>query len=545
MGAYEQPDYPTLADLLASMDHLGIWQTVAYHSNARDLHPVYGNRFLLEDLENTPGAKERVIPALAANPAMLVGKGEMEHLVDCLASGKAACVILFPVTNRFRLVEYCRVFQRIRQFRPVILMDVAEMTADDIEDLAQIAPEYPELNFVVKQVMWQQFSKVFDLLHRVENIYIDISWLHTRDAIRMVRDHVSYQRLIFGVGFRSHRAAAMAGLSWADISQKEKDAVSWDNFAALLPEDARAQVAANRRSIHNQITNRFWNDFLDEKGVHDVLVIDAHSHIGPFARSWYLRENEIEDQIKTLEQELDCFGINKIISQPETALFGQPIQGNRMVEEAIGSRTDRFRGNLVFNPIYSHLYTREVLDQFFSGGYYCGFKLLPEYLGVDVADERFRPAYEYANEHHMHILFHSWEGKCGTAQQIADIAVRYPNATFIIGHTGGGTQGRRQCEAIAQDPKYANCVFEFCGTFTTEVLWEDTLQKIDSSRVVFGTDTVVHDIAWEMGRLLSLDIPDCHLEKILGANMQKILDRTILPSVSWFESNVLFFEGCS
>ena len=36
MGAYAKPDYPTLKDLLDSMDRLGIWQTVAYHLNARD-----------------------------------------------------------------------------------------------------------------------------------------------------------------------------------------------------------------------------------------------------------------------------------------------------------------------------------------------------------------------------------------------------------------------------------------------------------------------------------------------------------------------------
>ena len=57
LGAYEKPDFETLADLLSHLDRLGIWQTVAYHSNARDLHPVFGNRFLLEDIENTPGVK--------------------------------------------------------------------------------------------------------------------------------------------------------------------------------------------------------------------------------------------------------------------------------------------------------------------------------------------------------------------------------------------------------------------------------------------------------------------------------------------------------
>ena len=80
LGAYEKPDYCSLSELLSSMDRLGVWQVVTYHNLARDLHPVYGNRYLMEDIANTPGAKERVIPALAVNPSMLCADGEMESV---------------------------------------------------------------------------------------------------------------------------------------------------------------------------------------------------------------------------------------------------------------------------------------------------------------------------------------------------------------------------------------------------------------------------------------------------------------------------------
>ena len=534
MGAYEKPDFPELSDLLKHMDRLGIWQTVAYHSNARDLHPVFGNRFLLEDIAKTPGAKERVIPAFAANPAMLVGKGEMEHLEKHLADGSVGVVILFPITNRFRFVEYRRVFDRIKAYRPVVMMDVTEMTSEDLEDLAHIAPAYPELSFVLKQIMWWQYSRVFDLLNRAKNIYCDISWFHTRDAIRFVRDDLGAERLIFGVGYKSHAAAAVACLSHAKLSQQERDSVAYDHFVNLLPTTVRDNVIANRKAIDDQIRNRFWKKLMAEQPLDDVLVIDAHSHIGPFDRSWYLPENEIADQIATMKQEMDKFGIDKFISQPETALFGQPVEGNRMVEKYIDDLV-RFRGNLVFNPIYSELYTEELLDEFFKGGYFCGFKLCPEYLGMPIELPCYNLVWEYANKHHMHILFHSFDKdngkpcKCATAKQIAAIAKNYPNATFIIGHTGGGTEGRRECEQIAQDPQYSNCVFEFSGTFTTDICWEDSLQKIDYRRVVYGTDTVVHDIPWELGRLLSLNIPEAWLQEILGNNMQKILAKTQLP----------------
>ncbi|MBE7081233.1 MAG: hypothetical protein E7372_01570 [Clostridiales bacterium] len=529
MGAYAQPDYPTMQDLLDSMDRLGIWQTVAYHLNARDLHPVFGNKFLLEDIEKTPDAKKRIIPAFCANPAMLVGKGEMEALEKCLNKGVGGCIIIFPVTNRFRLVEYRPVFERIRKYQPVILIDITEMTANDVEDLAHIAPEFPDLNFVIKEVMWWQYSRVLDLMRRTKNVYCDISWLHTRDAIKILCEQTDYSRVVFGVGYRSHGGAAIGGLAWANIPQKKKDQIAWDNFVSLLPKNTKKHALRNKKKVQDKIDNRFWKEFIVGKPLSDVLVIDAHTHIGPFTRSWYLLENGIEDQVATFKKEMKAFGIDKMLSQPETALFGTPIEGNKMVEIKIDDK-EHFRGNLVVNPIYSELYTEEVLDSFFKGGYFCGFKVAPQYLGVNVDDKRFFKMYEYANKHSMHILFHSFDdGDCGTPEKIAKMAEKYPNANFIIGHSGGGTRGRKQAEQFAKDSRYNNCYFEFCGSFTTDVRWEDSLKHIDYHRVVFGTDTVVHDIAWELARLLSLDIPEEQIEAILGNNMQSVLDKTVLP----------------
>ena len=526
-GAYERPDYRTLCELLAAMDRLGIYQTVAYHSNACDLHPVFGNRMLMDDIRNTPGARERVLPALAINPAMTSGKGEMASLLDCLKNRQAGCLILFPRTNRYRLIEIVRVLECIREYRPVILIDVVEMdTVVGIEDLIDISHRFPELSFVIKQVMWWQFSRVFDALKRSDNIYVDTSWLHMRDSIKILRDHIGVNRILFGVGLKAHSGAAIAGLSYANLPQAELDAIAHANFTALIADrEIRENIIKNRRHIDHHIKNRFWTEFIKGHGVRNTLVIDAHTHIGPFNRGWYLTDHEIEGQVQALEADMARFGITRIISNPETALFGQPIDGNRMVEQALVGKEDRFQGYLIFNPFYSEEYTDALLNEFFSRKYFIGFKILPEYLSVDIADERYKPAFAYADKHCLPILIHTWEGQFGTAMQTAAVAAQYPNATFIFGHTGGGTEGRHQCESIAQDPRYGNCFFEFCGSFTTDVEWPNTLQKIDYHRVLYGSDTIVHDIAWEMGRLLSFDLPDEQITAILGQNMQRILDR--------------------
>ena len=75
----------------------------------------------------------------------------------------------------------------------------------------------------------------------------------------------------------------------------------------------------------------------------------------------------------------------------------------------------------------------------------------------------------------------------------------------------------------AESGAYPNVYYEFCGSFTSRIRWEDTLEKIDYRRVLYGTDTFLHDIAWELGRLLSTDIPDEKLKAILGMNAERVL----------------------
>ena len=58
-------DYTTLSELLEHMDRLGVWQTTATcHIGNMKL----SNQQLLDELQNTPGAKERVIRPLLQTP---------------------------------------------------------------------------------------------------------------------------------------------------------------------------------------------------------------------------------------------------------------------------------------------------------------------------------------------------------------------------------------------------------------------------------------------------------------------------------------------
>lgn len=161
------------------------------------------------------------------------------------------------------------------------------------------------------------------------------------------------------------------------------------------------------------------------------------------------------------------------------------------------------------------------LDDFFSRPFYVGFKLLNDYWRIPVTDRRLQPMWEYADGHRLAVLLHTWEGEYDAPSMLRDIVWRYPNAIFLLGHSGAGD--RPDAEALAQENQ--NVYLEWCGSFTNPADWRETLERLGNRRLLYGSDAMGHHPAWEMGRFVSLGVPDEALLPILGDNMRGILAR--------------------
>ncbi len=202
------------------------------------------------------------------------------------------------------------------------------------------------------------------------------------------------------------------------------------------------------------------------------------------------------------------------------ALSTEPIAGNLALEELLRPYGDRFKGYLGFNPIYAKALTAR-LDDFFSRSFFIGFKTLCDYWRVPVTDPRFTPMWEYADAHRLPILLHTWGGPYDAPGLLTDICPNYPNAIFILGHSGGNDRAGA-VELARNNP---NVYLEWCGSFVTPEPWEEAFDLLGVERILFGTDGMLHNPDWELGRLLSQPVPEEKLLPILGGNMRKILAR--------------------
>jgi predicted TIM-barrel fold metal-dependent hydrolase len=342
---------------------------------------------------------------------------------------------------------------------------------------------------------------------------VDNSWLHSFGAVEQAVEHFGAERLVFGTGYKSHGGAAIVQLARANITEKERELTMHGNLERLLGLKGNAKAAPVQSA---KPADSLWERCLSGHEL-GVDIVDAHFHLGP-SGGYVLKDHEENSQVKPALKVMDSLGIQTAIVSGMQALLGEAVEGNNLLEKVLLPNSDRFKGYLGFNPFYADGLVGN-FDRYFSGPFFLGFKTLCGYWGVKTNDQRFKPMWVYANRHRLPILHHTW-GKDDIVN-LNDVARKYPQAHFLLGHSGGSEDGRREAETLTR--KNPNVYLEWCGSFCNALSWEETLRNVSPKQIVFGTDAMAHDIYWEIGRLLSLDVSDKTLLPILGQNMRRIL----------------------
>lgn len=515
-GAYEVPDFPDAKSLIDHMDYLGIERTLVWHYEARDTNPTWGNKNLLQEISSSSDFQKRLIPAFTITPACFYEKGTLAFLKENMAAGKTRALRIFPDASRFSVRHLEQLLRELLDFQPVVFCDCRSFGGEFLHfrDIGELALKYPATRFVITQKMWGGFGNIMDLMWRAKNVYADISWVHMRENIELMVNNFGADRVLFGTGFKAHYGAAIASLAHANISDEVREQIAHKNVEKILGLDAAPFT------VDGDVKDKpLWDKFRNGKGL-DIGVIDAHGHIGPSTRGWFLPENDYETQLEKLVARMDKLGVAQLYVSGENALFGDCVPGNKIAEEKCKPYKGRIFGYVAYNPLYGEELVKE-FDNFFAGGFFKGFKVLASYWKVKVTDPAYTPLLEYADKNSLPILYHTWDDSCNSPAMFADIVKQYPNIRFLLGHSGGGGSGRKEAVALAKENK--NVFLEYCGSFTTPIDWLETFREVGFDRVMFGSDTSAHDQAWELGRLLSTPIADEKLMPVLKGNMEKMM----------------------
>jgi predicted TIM-barrel fold metal-dependent hydrolase len=247
-------------------------------------------------------------------------------------------------------------------------------------------------------------------------------------------------------------------------------------------------------------------------------IYDMHGHMGVW-HSIYFPRPDAPAMVRTMDE---C-GVRMLAFAHHMALFA-PDLGNRLSVEAVRQFPERLRAYCAVNPNYPELLEADLAaleaDPTLIPEVYLGFKFLPDYHGIALTDERYRPAWEYANARELLILTHTWGGSAFDGPAVVrEVARRYPRVKLLLGHSCHGEWDA----AVALAHDFDNVYLELTALFDDRGILEKFVREAGSERMLFGTDLPWFDPHQAVGALLSADISDDDRHNICHRNAERLL----------------------
>jgi predicted TIM-barrel fold metal-dependent hydrolase len=249
------------------------------------------------------------------------------------------------------------------------------------------------------------------------------------------------------------------------------------------------------------------------------MIWDAHTHLsgvpGDTPEERLSRLLEFADRMG-IERLCVSMGMNWSQDPPPEDLRRQ----NDEVLRAVRRWPHRAFGFVYLNPNHVGVSLDE-LDRCVRDGPMVGVKLWVE---RHCNDPELDPLVRRATELKAVILQHTYVKTTGnlagesTPMDLAQLARRHPDATFLCGHTGGnweiGIRAIRDCKNVYAD---------LCGSDPTAGYTEMAVRELGAARVLYGSDAGGRSFASQLAKVFGADIPESAKKLILGENLKRLL----------------------
>jgi len=263
----------------------------------------------------------------------------------------------------------------------------------------------------------------------------------------------------------------------------------------------------------SELLKTFW-----EKGSSpDCPIIDFHAHMNPHVGSF-----QPGASAEKMAAKMARCNTRLMLFSSHDSLF-MPSLKHACDIEAVEKYPDRMRAYFVISSNSTDLDAELALLKS-RPDIFVGLKNLTGYSGRGIIDPIYTPFYEYANEHHMPILCHTWGG--GLIKEAEQLVTEYPDLTLLVGHSFHGAWE----EAARLANAYDNLYLELTAVIDEVGPLELLLRKCGSEKIVFGTDLPWFDTIHGVGYIFSTPMTDRDRENILFRNGCRILEKH-----EWFQ----------
>lgn len=508
-------------DVLKWMDQCSIDGALVVHTLSVTHDPVQAREMLAREVRKAP---KRLFPCWTAIPPC---PGDHQprpgELIDAMRTQKVRAVKLFPKTHNWPLTVDVvgPLLETLERERILTLINFDEMPDARLGTYGHLAYatldalllKFPRLPVLLQRVWWSAQRMVAALMQRHRHLYIEFANYQINRGLEEYSKFFGAERLLFGSGLPLMSAgAARAFVDYAMLSKKQKELIAGGNLARLLGVQPAARPALKLDPLRARAAAG--------KPV-KALVLDGHSHIlqeGASSAGGYLMYKGDADGLVEMK---DLLGIRKTaIMSWSGPIACDPVEGNDVIVRAIKRHPERFLGMLYINPLITPAkdLKAQMRKRIGKEGW-VGLKPYPR-TGLKYNDPLYAPCWEYANEKRIYSLLHTG-GPAGGMDVVKELAKKYPDAQWMIAHTGGSFGMARG--VVAAMKECPNIWAELTLTPVTNGVIEWMVNEIGDDRILFGTDAPMRDPRPQFGWVVWADLPVETRKKILGENYQRLL----------------------
>lgn len=240
------------------------------------------------------------------------------------------------------------------------------------------------------------------------------------------------------------------------------------------------------------------------------MIIDSHTHVDKFG--WY-------DPPETIIRLMDEAGIDKSIIM--TYGDAPDVEGSiEYIAEAVRKYPDRLIGYARMNPgrgEEAHRLFEKAMEEYG----FKGLKLHPVGNLCHPAGPETIEIIRLATHYKAPVLFHCGDEELTLPLQIAQAAEACPDATIILGHSGGYFHWK---DAIRVAERYPNIYLDTSALPYPQVI-KEAVERIGASRVLYASDGPGCDPRIEVHKVKMAGLTLEEQEAVFHGSIQRLLDR--------------------
>lgn len=243
------------------------------------------------------------------------------------------------------------------------------------------------------------------------------------------------------------------------------------------------------------------------------MIIDIHSHLGTAWNAWWRTEVSEEEFIANM----DKWGITKSCVS-YWGIAHDPNHGNKRISKFAADYPDRIIGFACIIPTWWEDAVNMV-EMAHEDPYMIGLKLHPAINEWYADSPLVYPIVEKAIEYNMPMLFHSGADKHSHPRNLGNLAARYKEAKFIMGHIGES----EAVEGVQVAAQHENIWLDTTGSYNLKGILNYAINYVGDERILFGLDYPAYNCGPEISKVRDADISDKQKELIFGGNAKRLL----------------------